>query len=351
MKRGEPALIGFPKGFSYGFGSAALEINDAINSHSKKGGDVSLNKTHSMANKIVMVIDESIDFKEFDALVNKSNPSVINYGIAYIGANCSAASNYILRKAAWVRKPDGSNSIFELESLFALAKKADFKTAYLDNQNVLKDPTVKNYFDKKEISNIDVIEPASQKAYDQDTHSLNDISQLLKANSKVFIIVNKIGAHFPYENVIPPEDVTPNKIDNYRKAISRNSIDFINALDKLVDQDTIVFYTSDHGQNLYGRTTHCNVGNDVDPIEYSVPMLVMTKNTEIFNQLNTNKNHLANKLTHIELSESIRNALGYSLSELDSIFSTPKHLDGKFCGLYGPPKAIFGEKPKCVLLN
>jgi hypothetical protein len=80
-------------------------------------------------------------------------------------------------------------------------------------------------------------------------------------------------------------------------------------------------------------------------------MLVLTKNTGILNQLKIKQNSLEHKLTHIEFSESIRNALGYSLTGVDSIFFNAKYLDEKFCGLYGPPKAIFGVNPKCLLLN
>jgi glucan phosphoethanolaminetransferase (alkaline phosphatase superfamily) len=57
-----------------------------------------------------------------------------------------------------------------------------------------------------------------------------------------------MGTHFPYYNTIPPALVKSNKMMDYRSSVKRNTISYLSKLSKIIDDKTIVFYTSDHGQ-------------------------------------------------------------------------------------------------------
>ncbi|UTH76408.1 sulfatase-like hydrolase/transferase [Chromobacterium sp. IIBBL 290-4] len=351
MVRGEPALIGFPKGYSYFFGSSSLAANDA---YIKFNGDKPVQPRWTgrfSSQKVVLIIDESIHYDEFAAQGKLLDSKTVDYGRAHSGANCSAASNYILRRGTWHRDGRAEINLQAVPSVFELAKKAGYFTAYVDNQNVLHDPVVRNYIDSREVAAIDKVFEASGEAYRRDGDSLSTLQTLLRREGKVFIVVNKVGSHFPYENDIPPQMDSHDRLENYRRAVRHGSIDFLNGLSPLLSADTIVFYTSDHGQDLHGRVTHCNVGTQVGPDEYDVPMRVLSGSPELVAAQKARLGQLYNRLSHIELSESVRNSLGFEVAGVDSLFKPAKDMQKPFCGLYGPPKTFFGENPRCFMLG
>lgn len=353
VKRGEPALIGFPKGFSYGFGSLALKINDIIEKNTPLERAEVLKSSHSPFKKVVFIVDESINYQEFKNL-KWENPYAIDYGRTLSSANCSASSNFVLRKAVFSRNDHVNKNQFldikNIKSFFQLAKEQNYTTAFIDNQNILNDLGIKNYFDKNEIEFIDLKLQEKSENHSRDLLSLKHISKSLN-EKKVFIFANKVGAHFPYEETLELKHRTNDKIENYNKSIEINSLHYLDRLSELIDEDTIVFYTSDHGQDLKGRTTHCNTGSNVKETEYTVPFVVMTKNKIFLDDLRKNQPDFMNKLSHIEVSESTRNAMGFEVEEIASIFKSKTLLNPHFCGLYGPPKAIFGFMPRCFPLQ
>ena len=346
--RGSPALVGFPKGYAYGFGNVFLLINDiTLNFRANKHIKIQPYSANSTTNKIIVIIDESVEYNEFSALYKKNNPYSINFGQAFSAANCSASSNYIIRRATYDRNTTTNKlDIKKVDSLFSLARRKSFRTVYIDNQNVLKDPAVRNYFDKDEIDSIDVVIEPDGNIFDRDLKSLSKIEDELKREN-VFIFINKLGAHFPYENTIPKKLITSDNTTNYRSSVKRNTISYLTELSRIIDDQTIVFYTSDHGQDLYSKATHCNTGNSATELEYSVPFVVITKDNDTYQSLTTASYKYRNYLTHIEFAESIRNTLGYELKNTNSIFKSNETFTNKHCGLYGQPKPFFGINPSC----
>jgi hypothetical protein len=349
--RGQPALVGFPKGFSYGFGTAALHINSLI-ANSKKAAPLTPNRVSDVRfRKIIVIIDESVNYDEFARFVSE-NDAIINYGGAYSGANCSASSNYIIRKASWLREDSRDTlEIKETESLFSLAKRSNYKTFYLDNQNVLSDPMTRNYFDDKEIRKIDEVVKPKGPPFERDMASLEAIKRIIM-DDDVFIMVNKFGTHFPYANTLPLRFRTGDKMRDYLTSLKINAWGFIESLANIIDDETIVFYTSDHGQDLYGITTHCKTGDQINDSEYRVPFIVMLRNRPFKKILESNVERYRGKLTHLEFSESIRNAMGFRIDGFDSVFHQPSsRINHQFCGLYGPPFQVFGVRPQCHLVG
>jgi hypothetical protein len=349
--RGESSVLGFPKGFSYGIGSASLKVNDAINAMQEPHVyPVIAKNTYPKIKKIVMIIDESINYDEFKKLSFAGNDTIVDYGRIKSGANCSAASNYILRKGTWKRnKNTDTVDLRDIENIFALARKGGYKSVFLDNQDVLKDVGLKNYIDKIETDSMDIIHEMRGEGHTRDMASLIEMKKLLQ-HDKVFIFTNKIGAHFPYEHMVPPADRVSDKMTNYRKALELNTRNYLNELAKIIDDETVVFYTSDHGQNFTGNQTHCGNGTDIPAVEYSVPMMILTKNADYKADFIKHKPLYEGKITHLELSESVRNAMGFEVEGIGSLFKPTLILEDKFCGLYGPPHKTFGINPKCRML-
>lgn len=347
IKRGAPALIGFPKGFSYGFGSAALLINDAVTKQNyvEPIPLATYQADRLGVDNIVVVVDESIEYGAFKRLLAQDNfgDKTVDFGLAFSGANCSAPSNYIIRRAVWQRSVEDSLDIKETESLFKMAKQGGYKTSYIDNQGVLQDPTTRNYINADELKFIDNVVENTGPAYQRDMIAVDQIQQLI-GQGKNFILINKNGAHFPYENTLEPKEVSSDNHKNYYKSVQVNAIDFLKKLTSIVSANTVVFYTSDHGQELNAKGSHCYTADDISIKEYTVPFLLMSGNETLLSDINTRLSVLENHLTHIELSESVRNMLGRRIDGINSIFEY-KAPSVDYCGLYGHPLSFFGTRP------
>ena len=352
VSRGAPALVGFPKGFSYAFGSAMIKLNSELTPLKKI--DTQKLATYRADNyniqNVVVVIDESIEYSYFKKLFNANSPYVVNYGRSFSGGNCSATSNYILRKGYWNLKSSTQIDIQQAPSLFAIAQRQGYQTTYIDNQNVLKDKTIRNYIDDDEIHHINTRISNDAPLHLRDMSSLEQIQALLTNDQKNFIFINKVGAHFPYAQTIPPELATSQNEDNYMISISHNSVQYLKELINSIDDKTVVFYTSDHGQNLRAAATHCNSGNNISSNEYSVPFLVITKNKELLDQLKIGSSTLFETGNHLIFSESIRNILGEEIPGAISIFKNLT-LQADYYGMYGQPFSFFGVCPSSYKLT
>ena len=360
--KGAPALVGFPKGFSYIFASLSIKLNSLISPiNHKQIEELTSPVTNDKFNNIIVVIDESVEYskylevkkqwqKENNRLLGEGN--FVDFGLTFSGANCSAPSNYVIRKATF--ESDGETLLMsQVPSLFEIAKQKGYSVTYIDNQHVLEDPTIRNYIDDKEASLVAQVYSPRQPEYVRDLASIEIIGRILKNTRKNFIFVNKVGAHFPYENTIDPQYRTNNRLQNYSISLQRNSIQFLDELSKSLTVDTVLFYTSDHGQNLFSKATHCNTGNDISPKEYFVPFVIATGNSELLNSLKVSKNLFSKEgkhLTHLHFSESIRNLLGVEIKNKPSVFKVNLVLEQRsnsYCGLYGQPMSFFGRNPSC----
>ncbi len=349
--RGEQAVIGFPKGFAYGFGSLAVAANEGALAWRGQGGTLApARDLRHVQRKVVLVIDESIRQDEFARQFPAGSPRVLDYGLAWSSANCSAASNYILRRAAWARTADAKAPLREVESLFSLAKRAGYATAYVEAQNVLAEAGARNYFDQAELARIDRVVQIKGPAHARDDAALAALRVVLR-QPRVFVVVNKAGAHFPYAQMVPPAQRTGMRMADYRAAVRLNSVTWLARLQVGLDAHTLAFYTADHGQDFQRKAPHCNTGADVSVQEYAVPFLVLADREAQLAGLRPSRGAYRDRLSHLEVSESVRNALGYRFDFADSIFKPPRRLDLAPCGIHGPPKPFFGMGPRCKPLH
>ena len=352
LLKGAQALVGFPKGFNYLFSTLTIELNSKVAPkifEASSPSDKFSFFTKEIKN-IILVVDESIEYSEFRALSNFDQEKyILDLGRSYSAANCSAPSNYIIRKGFWESAiyTDQSKNIVvkETDSLFTVAKRQNFRTYYFDNQNVLMDKTVRNYFTDDEIENIDEIIEGVGDAWSRDMRSLHRLKELLikRKEERKFIFINKIGAHFPYQNNINPNLVSGDKMKDYRKAVQLGSIDYLKEISGSIDSESLVLYTSDHGQSFNLNSTHCNSGSILTMQEFTVPFVLVTRNDALINLIK--QNNLFNKTNHLMISETVRNICGEDLEKVRSIF---ERSEGKYAqGIYGQPFTFFGQFPTC----
>lgn len=181
------------------------------------------------------------------------------------------------------------------------------------------------------------------------------IAEKSKNNIKEFILVNKIGAHFPVHDKYPNDfliykpalkrgdfiNISDTSKDDYEGekdwSLYRNSYKntllwsvgaFFETLHKHADFSNVtLFYTSDHGQDLHldnspGLTTHCG-GMNASVEEAIVPLLVIEgRNTETMNWGKNLKDNF-NRSSHFNIFPSLLLLMNYDRDEVMNIYGMP----------------------------
>jgi glucan phosphoethanolaminetransferase (alkaline phosphatase superfamily) len=343
--KGEPSLVALPSSGTLLYGVPIILLDNQIHNLEtpapflvrENGFPIQPSPQH-----IVLIIDESVEESAFLKLNSKPFSNAIDFGFALSGANCSAASNYILRVG-----PDDfdlSRTIRATPTLFELAKRAGFETIYFDLQGVLKDTAVHNYFSERELAAVDrVVPPAdfSDKRFDRDLSFAMRFADLIRKDHKIFAIVNKVGSHFPYAYNLPPEMSATE--DPYSASVSRSSVDFLHEIDSTLPDSTLVFYTSDHGQNLLSKSPHCNGASDSTLAEWSVPLIIFASKDLARIRENLNSSWIGHA-SHFELAETIRVILGYEPMFNKILLAPASNISGQsYRAYFGPVKGLLGR--------
>ncbi len=276
-------------------------------------------------NNIIWVVDESIagsylsingykkDTTPYLRSMLKNTQKVSNFGIVNSISNCSAESNLFLRIGM---SPDMNvdflKARYDLPTIFQYAKRAGYTTWLFDSQ-ASKDH-LQDYltiYDKEDIDHFETLD-SKVDPKDRDRVFLDKYIKIINnrgKNEKNFIVVVKFGAHWPYflayDHAYSP--FTPametslggmdmehkeKQINTYLNAIVYSTdLYFKKLVSKLDLSDTVVFYTSDHGQNILEtnsmKRTHCNA-DIVVKNEVSVPLMIFHDNAKELFPVNKN---------------------------------------------------------------
>lgn len=354
LSKGEQALVGFPSNFTPALGAMVLTSDSIIRSMNKREEtplileETALDPT---IKHVVMVIDESIEASAFDSILSGTRLEFArNLGSSYSYSNSSASSNLMLRRGMDPRDPERSFLYFP--SLFQIAKTHGFSTAYMDIQDVLGDPAVQNYFDEKEKSYIGKIFNKSafgKLAYQRDANSAKMLVDYLGTQNRSFTIIQKRGVHFPYSVGLSPE--SSHEADPYAAAVKQNTISFLQALGSDLPLGTVVFYTSDHGQNFKGRFPHGNLPGECSLSEWTVPIMVIySRDLSGFEKrIDTTWQDRAD---HAAMAETIRNLLGSRNPAQESLLTAPSaERASQTRAFYGSPRGLFGRSIPYLVVN
>lgn len=251
-------------------------------------------------NNIILVIDESIrgDHFSINGYARETTPFLrllaaredgfYNWGLAVAGATCSYPSNNLILTGV---RPglDEFGMTAKYPTVFQYAKAMGYKTYYMDAQT----NSLWNGLTDQDISYVDEWLKAGDfgNDYQSDFRAADRISKILSGGVGSFIVLNKRGVHFLYEDTYPPQmavwlpapgtyDRQPELVKNpYDNGILYNVNNFFERLlaDRSILEHTIILYTSDHGQTLFEnhvRWLHCNF----TPQEAMVPLILIGKN-------------------------------------------------------------------------
>ena len=306
---------------------------------------------------VVLIVDESISATYLDINSPRGVPSgldrlpsgvtVSNFGIAASIANCSAATNNTLRFGG--TRTDYQRINRTQPSIWAYAKRAQLRTVYIDAQR--SGGRLQNGMTNEERREIDDFIQFDTVAFQQrDMAAARELARHLNDRVPEFIMVNKVGAHFPIADKYPvtyarygpalPRDTglqvsdmgMPDTLkasvnwrlyrNAYRNTVAWNVGGFFRYLLTAADMSrATVFYTSDHGQNLRehggrGAGTHCS---EVPAIEEgAVPLVILSDGQTA----RWRWDHLAarhrDRASHYQLFPTLLLLMGYDQDEVRS---------------------------------
>ena len=248
-------------------------------------------------NNVVLIIDESVrgDRLSINGYHRSTTPyleelavqgKVYNWGTAVSAGTCSVISNLVLTTGLSVL-PDVENRSQQNATIYQYARAMGYQTYYFDAQTKYLWTGLRvddlQYVDQW--INVDVLgndQGADFRAADQ-------ISEIVTQSIGNFIVINKKGVHFHYNDVYPPEQaiwtpIPPRKVyedpimvsNTYDNSILYNVDNFFRRLipDPQILAHTVFLYTSDHGQTLIENDaywSHCNETKN----EALIPLLLI----------------------------------------------------------------------------
>lgn len=310
---------------------------------------------------IVLIVDESVrgDFIDINGenmgitpSLYKNQDRIINFGYSSSGANCSAESNQILRFGP---NPEKFEETFNHNPyIWNYAQKAGYQTILIEGQ--AKKGTLNNKISTDELKNINtIINLNNGESRETDLNIAKKIKQLLSSEhtKPLFIYVVKHGIHFPFDVKVPKDKRRYEiKGDAYNPKTKEDLINsYKNAINYIIDpffeelitnntfNNSVIFYTSDHGQNLKDNglnLTHCSTRN-TSIYEGLVPLIIITDDKENKKLLEKAAIKNIDKTSHYNIFPTILNILGYKSEVI-----TKRHSQTIFDDLNDQQKFITG---------
>ena len=264
---------------------------------------------------IVLIVDESVLGSYLDLgrpggvrsglLEPRPGIAVANFGHAAAISNCSVGTNVTLRHGG--TREDYRRINATMPSIWAYARQAGYRTVYIDAQQT--GGALHNAMGREERAEIDeFVQFDAVAVRDRDMAAADRLAALVENDRAEFILVNKVGAHFPVHDKYPdsfmrwrpalPRGMFETISDTgsregfggaaedwrryrnaYRNTLLWNVGGFFDRLLSRTDLDrATLIYTSDHGQDLHedgnpGVTTHCRT----DPVDSEglVPLAIV----------------------------------------------------------------------------
>lgn len=278
-----------------------------IKGYAARREPVAFRSAGSPGNNIILVVDESVrgdrlsingnNIRTTPLLENLEQRGLLtNWGIAASGTTCSGTSNNLLLTG--LRDlPDPDYRVFKLPTIFAYARAMNYRTHYFDGQvsgvwngKAADIPDFGNW-----VRESDLIGSVSNK-YEIDGEIGRRVREIASTSTGNFIWINKFGIHKPYTDSYPAPPEEPRDqykgiylegydretlLRQYDAALQFNSQLFFESLvgDSL-PANTIVIYTSDHGQTLseHGESaSHCADSRN----EANVPLFVIAEDPRV----------------------------------------------------------------------
>jgi sulfatase-like protein len=348
LRLGGDGADGLPVQFTSPAFLAVLGLERLLSGPEPRRTEVAIAPTEApRPRNVIVIMDESVRGDLLDlnrpggmhSGLLEHSAAMANFGIVSSIANCSAASNAAFRYG--VGRDSPMSHLRTNPSIWQYAKRAGYRTIYIDGQR--HNGALHNLMTREELAQIDehIQHPSATPPRERDMQIARRLRRIIQdGRQPSFVYVNKTGAHFPYEGKYPPEravlpvlkratlgeDILPRTEDPAMRASFRNA--YLNTLawnvgnffdTLLADLDlsnTVIVYTSDHGQNLHedgspGYQTHCSTHNP-SPLEGIVPLVVLTQVPQVLAAMREAARKNRDRVTQFNIFPSVLALIGYS---------------------------------------
>jgi glucan phosphoethanolaminetransferase (alkaline phosphatase superfamily) len=301
--------------------------------------------------KIVFIVDESVraDYLSLNNPKLDNTPSLAalqpymaNFGVASAGANCSAAARLFMRMSLKPSElPDVAQVWSQKSTMWAFAKLAGFTTVLVD-AHAPPASLFHSYMNLSEARSIDEIKQMADTPVNRRDRQIPALLlDLLSRDEPMFIVVNKYGVHPPYDHTMPPDfqyktDRAPTNpklnaarneiISQYDRALKWSVDGFFEALgSKIVRDDTLILYTSDHGQAMFDggyENQHCSLGERIANGEVFVPLFFVTREKHFLQDMQDAARRSRDQASHFEIFPTLLYTMGYAKPWIDQQYGS-----------------------------
>ena len=208
---------------------------------------------------VFLVIDESITYSAFantvDRLIHKDlalTRDLKLYGEYVSGAVCSDYANALLLVGLQPSMlPDTGQYALRAPTLYQYAQKAGYSTAWVNSYSANLAPY--GFINETTLQSIDTLInrrdiPSSTRPYNIDKQLLTQAMEWSNLQKSSFVIINKVGCHFPYDLYTPPNQ-NASENDDYVACVDFTTSVYFDEIRAMLDSNSVVLYTSDHGQH------------------------------------------------------------------------------------------------------
>jgi lipid A ethanolaminephosphotransferase len=287
--------------------------------------------------KIVMVVDESVrgDYLDLNNPAFNNTPFIAssasefaNFGVAISSTNCSSSSRMILRTGLQpAQLPDLTGIWRKVPTLWQYAAAANYKTIFIDAWKAFG--TFHSHMNTEEARQITQFYTILNLPYHRrDVIIADKLIEVLQRDEPMLIYVNKFGIHMPYDQTFPPSlpyyppaSVTSSlpydenrrqDIRDYHRALWWSVDGFFKKVLPAIDADTVLIYTSDHGEAWYEGGSafgHCN--GKPAPSEAYVPLLLATGSSQLRSSFEATAAIAYNRASHFHIFPTLLELMGF----------------------------------------
>ncbi len=201
-------------------------------------------------------------------------------------------------------------------NLFKLAKQQNFITNYHSSQPEWQ-MEILGLMGRRWIDNVTFPTEKGISAYEgmNDHKLLPYLEKTNLSNGQHFLVLHQRGSHMPYGKYLTEEEKifkgnTP--LDNYDSTVYNTDLLIKKVweyLQKQPNDDWVLIYTSDHGQNVSDKVY--NQGTNVGA-SYNVPVFIYTPNAALIETIKRQFEQ-CKKMIHHQVATLILNTLGYDM--------------------------------------
>ena len=369
LARGGYGMAGLPVQHKLPALLMVIEMHRWLRGDTERGPlELPLDPEAPPAPHVVLVVDQGLRSDYLDLNVDRgTTPALLerrdriaNFGYAVAAANCSAASNLILRTGAM--PADLLRGVHRNAHVWRYARHAGMGTVFVPASA----RPLAHGMSLAERNQIDeILVPQGRSRLARDRRAVELIAHRLERATPQLVIMVKSRISredsFPADSADAewrPADtsrtVRPDaRLEiSYGNSVASNLNPFMEKLFSDVSLDeTVLLYTSAQGQNVLdgGRWTDCSRG-DASPLEALVPMLAISQHPEWRGRFEAAAVRNRNRTSHFNLFATLLELFGYNPERIAERFEPAlfDSIDAEYGFTVGlvtaSPRTLFGPR-------